>query len=151
MGKSINKWIGIGNCCKDPDIKHARSGSAITSITVACNDSYKDKSGKLVDTTEFVRVVFFNKIAEIAGEFLRKGSKVYVEGRLKTRKYTDSNGIERYMTEIVGSEMQMLDIRNVQDNANNGPHGNNYKTEQKAPQEESAPPVMDDFDESIPF
>lgn len=150
MGKGVNKWIGIGNCCKDPESKiYAPSGSAITNITVACNDSYKDKSGQVVDTTEFVRVVFFNRLAEIAGELLRKGSKVYVEGKQQTRKYTDSNGVERYVTEIVGNEMQLLDSRNVQDNANNGPHGNNYQPQGKAP--EATPPPMDDPEEPIPF
>lgn len=113
MAKGVNKWIGIGNCCADPETKYLPSGGAVTNVTVACNDSYKDKNtGQVVDKTEFVRVVFFNRIAEIAGEYLRKGSKVYIEGSLRTRKWQDQSGQDRYTTEIVASEMQMLDGRN---------------------------------------
>jgi len=124
MARGVNKWIGIVNCCADPETKYMPSGGAVTNVTVACNNSYKDKNtGQEVDTTEFVRVVFFNKLAEIAGEYLRKGSKVYIEGSLRTRKWQDKEtGQDRYSTEIVASEMQMLDSKpNVAQNANHAP------------------------------
>ena len=114
MSRGINKWIGIGNCCADPETRYMPSGGAVTNITVACNDSYKNKeSGEIADKTEFVRVVMFNRLGEIAGEYLRKGSKVYVEGSLRTRKWQDKDtGQDRYATEIVAIQMQMLDSRN---------------------------------------
>ena len=113
MSRGVNKWIGIGNCCADPEQRALPSGVAVTNITVACNDSYKDKqTGQRVDNTEFVRIVFFNKLAEIAGQYLKKGSKVYVEGKLKTRKYQDkTTGQDRYSTEIVASELQMIESK----------------------------------------
>ena len=116
MSKGINKWHGIGNCCKDPDMKYTASGAAIANVTVACNDSYKDKqSGEMVDKTEFVRVVFFKRLAEIVGEYLRKGSSVYIEGKLQTRKWQDQDGKDRYTTEIVAHEMQMLGSKEKQE------------------------------------
>ena len=109
MSKGVNKWIGIGNCCADPEVRYTGGGAAVATVTVACNDSYKDKqTGEKVDKTEFVRVVFFNRLAEVVGEYLKKGSQAYVEGRLQTRKWDDSDGNTRYTTEIVASEMQML-------------------------------------------
>jgi single-strand DNA-binding protein len=112
MSKGVNKWIGIGNCCADPESKSLANGGAVANISIACNDSYKDKTtGQIVDKTEFVRVVFFNRLAEIAGQHLAKGSKVYVEGSLRTRKWQDKSGADRYTTEIVAREMQMLDSK----------------------------------------
>ena len=113
MSKGINKFIGIGNCCADPEVRHISNGGAVTNISIACNDSYKDKNtGQIIDKTEFVRVVFFNRLAEIVGEYVRKGSKLYIEGSLRTRKWKAQDGSDRYTTEIVASEMQMLDSRN---------------------------------------
>jgi len=112
MAKGINKVILIGNLGANPERRYLPSGSAVTNISLATTDSWLNKeSNAREEKTEWHRVVFFNRLAEIAGEYLKKGSKVYVEGRLQTRKYQDQNGIDRYMTEIIGLEMQMLDSR----------------------------------------
>ena len=156
--KSVNKWIGIGNLCKDPETKYMPSGGAVTNITVACNDSYKDKNtGEKVDKTEFVRVIFFNKLAEIAAQYLKKGSQVYVEGSLRTRKWQNKEGVDQYTTEIVASEMQMLGGK-----PGSGAGGGDYSQSsspaassprpsgQSAPQ--TQPAGMDaPFDDDIPF
>ncbi len=110
MSKGVNRVIILGNLGKDPEVRYMPSGAAITNITIATSDSYKSKeSGELVTTTEWHKVVFYNKLAEIAGEYLKKGSKVYVEGSLKTQKWKDKEGNDRYTTQIIGREMQMLD------------------------------------------
>ena len=112
MARGINKVILIGHVGGDPEVRYMPSGGAVTSLTVATNESWKDKqSGEAQERTEWHRVVFFNRIAEIAGEYLRKGSKVYVEGSLRTRKWQDKNGVDRYTTEIIGAEMQILDSK----------------------------------------
>ena len=117
---SLNKWSGIGNCCSDPEARALPSGSYVVNLTIACNSSYKDRqTGQKVDSTEFVRIVFFNRLAEIAGEYLRKGSQVYIEGKLQTRKWQDQNGQDRYTTEIVANEMQMLGSKHDQENNHN--------------------------------
>lgn len=108
MSRGINKFIGIGNCCSDPELRHSPGGASVTNVTIACNESYKDKDGKKVERAEFVKVVFFGKLAEIAVEYLRKGSQVYIEGRLQTDKY-DKDGQAHYTTRIIANQMQMLD------------------------------------------
>ena len=109
---SINKVILVGNLGKDPETRYAPDGGAISNITIATTDTWKDKnSGEKKEATEWHRVVFFNRLAEIAGEYLKKGSSVYIEGRLKTRKWTDKDGVEKYTTEIVADQMQMLGSR----------------------------------------
>ncbi|MEZ5452673.1 MAG: single-stranded DNA-binding protein [Thiothrix sp.] len=109
MARGINKVILVGTLGKDPEVKYMPSGGAITNVTVATNDSYKDKNtGEKKETTEWHRIVFFNRLAEIAGEYLRKGQQVYIEGRLQTRKWQGQDGQDRYTTEIVASDMQML-------------------------------------------
>jgi single-strand DNA-binding protein len=106
---SVNKVILIGHLGRDPEVRYAPSGSAICNVTIATSRSWKDKtSGEKVEETEWHRVVFYDRLAEIAGEYLKKGKQVYVEGRLKTRKWTDKENIERYTTEIVASEMTLL-------------------------------------------
>ncbi len=111
-GRGVNKVIIVGNLGNDPETRYTPSGSAITNISIATSESWKDKqTGQAQERTEWHRVVFFNRLAEIAGEYLRKGSKVYVEGSLRTRKWQDQAGVDRYTTEIVGNEMQMLDSR----------------------------------------
>ena len=105
---SVNKVILVGNLGKDPEVRYMPSGEAITNITVATTDSWKDKQGEKQERTEWHRVAFFGKLAEIAGEYLKKGSQVYVEGRLQTRKWQDKEGQDRYTTEIVADRMQML-------------------------------------------
>lgn len=113
MARGVNKVIIIGNLGNDPDTKYMPSGNAVTNITVATSESWKDKqTGQKQERTEWHRIVFFNRLAEIAGEYLRKGSKVYIEGSLRTRKWQDQSGQDRYTTEIVASEMQMMDSRN---------------------------------------
>lgn len=109
MARGINKVILVGNLGADPETRYSASGSAITNISLATTDSWRDKaSGEQQERTEWHRVVFFNRLAEVAGEYLRKGRQVYVEGRLQTRKWQDQSGQDRYTTEIVASEMQML-------------------------------------------
>ncbi len=105
---SVNKVILIGNLGRDPETRYMPSGDAICNITLATTDSWKDKSGEKQERTEWHRVAFFGKLAEIAGEYLKKGSQVYVEGRLQTRKWQDKDGQDRYTTEIVADKMQML-------------------------------------------
>jgi single-strand DNA-binding protein len=106
---SINKAIIIGFCGRDPEIRYMPNGDQITNISVATTESWIDKStGEKKELTEWHRITFYRKLAEIAGQYLKKGAQVYVEGRLKTRKYTDKNGIERYQTEIIADQMQML-------------------------------------------
>ncbi len=109
MARGVNKVILVGNLGADPDTKYTASGTAITNISVATKESWRDKqTGENQERTEWHRIVFFNRLAEIAGEYLRKGSQVYVEGKLQTRKWQDKSGHDRYTTEIVGNEMQML-------------------------------------------
>lgn len=144
--KGVNKVILIGNCGQDPETKYTPSGSAITNLSVATSETWKDKqTGENQERTEWHRVVFFNRLAEIAGEYLRKGSKVYVEGSLRTRKWQDQNGQDKYTTEIVASEMQMLDTkfepaRSVSPAAHQGSGSAQTK-----------PPVDDGFEDDIPF
>lgn len=108
---SVNKVILIGNLGKDPETRYLPSGDAVTNINVATTDTWKDKSGDKQEHTEWHRVAFFGKTAEIAGEYLKKGSPVYVEGRIRTRKWQDKEGQDRYTTEIVGDRMQLLGAR----------------------------------------
>ncbi len=111
MAKGINKVILIGNLGRDPETRYMPSGGAVTNVTIATSESWKDKqSGQQQERTEWHKVVFFNRLAEIAGEYLKKGSKVYIEGSLRTRTY-DKDGQKHYATEIVANEMQMLDSR----------------------------------------
>ena len=106
---SINKVILVGNLGRDPEVRYTPDNNAITNISVATTDRYKDKhTGEQKEITEWHRVVFFNRLAEIAGEYLKKGSQVYIEGRLRTRKWTDKDGAEKYTTEIIADQMQML-------------------------------------------
>lgn len=165
--RGINKVILIGNLGQDPETRFMPSGGAVTNCTLATSDTWKDKnSGQMQERTEWHRVVFFNRLAEIAGEYLKKGSKVYVEGRLQTRKWQDNNGQDRYTTEIVANEMQMLDSRGGSGGDFN--QDNNYG-QQSAPQQASQQPSggssqgsssqggaaqggsFDDFDDDIPF
>lgn len=122
MARGINKVILVGNLGQDPETRYTANNSAVTNITLATSDSWTDKqTGQKQDRTEWHRVVFFNKLAEIAGNYLRKGSKVYIEGALRTRKWQDQQGQDRYTTEIVANEMQMLDSRG--DNMGAAPMG----------------------------
>lgn len=142
MARGINKVIIIGNIGQDPEVKYMPSGGAVTNVSIATSETWKDKNtGQPQERTEWHRVVFFNRLGEIAGEYLKKGSKVYIEGSLRTRKWQAQDGTDRYTTEIVANEMQMLDGRS--DNQGGGYNqgggfgqGNNFNQDQQygAPQ-----------------
>jgi single-strand DNA-binding protein len=138
MARGINKVILIGNVGQDPEVKYMPSGGAVTNISVATSETWKDKNtGQPQERTEWHRVVFFNRLGEIAGEYLKKGSKVYVEGALRTRKWQAQDGTDRYTTEIVASEMQMLDGRS--DNAGGGMGAGGGANYDQTPQYNNAP------------
>lgn len=153
---SVNKVILIGNLGRDPETRYMPEGAAITNISVATTEVWKDKNGEKQEKTEWHRVAFFGKLAEIAGEYLKKGSQVYVEGRLQTRKWQDKEGNDKYSTEIVADRMQMLGSRQGMGGAGAG-------AEREAPEREgaaakgSAKPAakaggkFDDFEDDIPF
>ena len=161
--RGINKVILVGNLGNDPEIRYTQAGAAITNISIATSETWKDKqTGQPQERTEWHRVVFFNRLAEIAGEYLRKGSKVYVEGGLRTRKWQDKEGQDRYTTEIVGNEMQMLDSRGA--GQGGAGQGGGYQAPDEAsqsapraapaakPAEGGAPPGdFGNFDDDIPF
>ena len=151
MARGVNKVILIGNIGKDPEIRYSAGGGAITNLTLATSESWKDKqSGEQQERTEWHRVALFGRLAEIAGEYLKKGSKVYIEGSLRTRKWQDQSGQDKYTTEIVASEMQMLDGRGTgQEYSAPANTGGAARREEAAPQ--SAPQGMDQFDDDIPF
>jgi len=163
MARGVNKVIIVGNCGQDPETRFMPSGGAVTNLSIATSESWKDKtSGEPQERTEWHRVVFFNRLAEIAGEYVKKGSKLYVEGSLRTRKWQGQDGQDRYTTEIVASEMQMLDSRGGPGGSGgsggyDSPQGstgqgsapkspNQQAPNQQAPQQQSGP-----FDDDIPF
>jgi len=151
MARGINKVILIGNLGNDPEVRYMPSGSAVATISVATNDSWKDKTtGETQERTEWHRVVFFNRIAEIAGEYLRKGSKIYVEGSLRTRKWKDKDGNDKYTTEIVGNNMQMLDSRGGSPDNDPG-----FETQDSSPaattSNDTTSGGAQEFDDDIPF
>ncbi len=153
MARGVNKVILIGNLGKDPDVKYAANGNAVANITLATSESWKDKNtGEQVDKTEWHRVVFFRRLAEIAGEYLKKGSKVYIEGKLQTRKWQDQNGQDRYTTEVVANDMQMLDSRGGSTSFDQGYNQNTAPAQsQPAPQQQASAAPAGDFDDDIPF
>ena len=141
---SVNKWIGIGNLGADPESRVTASGEAVCNISIACTETWRDKAtGEKKEMTEWVRVGFFGKLAEIAGQYLRKGSQVYIEGSLRTRKWQDKNGQDRYTTEIRGDVMKMLGGK---------PEGQQQAAapRQQAPQRQQPAP-SGEFDDDIPF
>ena len=149
MAQGVNKVILVGNLGADPETRYMPSGSAVTNIRIATSESWKDKtSGEQQERTEWHNIVFFGRLAEIAAEYLRKGSQVYVEGSLRTRKWEGKDGVERYTTETVASEMQMLGGRSGGGSAPAGAPSDQSRRSSPAPAS-SAPP--DDFDDDIPF
>ncbi len=149
MARGVNKVILIGNLGKDPDVRYMPSGSAVTNITVATSEQWRDKqSGEQQERTEWHNVVFFNRLAEIAGEYLRKGSKVYIEGSLRTRKWQGKDGSDRYTTEVVANEMQMLDSKGGGSGSYDRPPARQQSASNE-PAPQAAP--SDDFDDDIPF
>ena len=153
MARGVNKVILVGNLGKDPEIKYTASGAAIANVTIATSESWNDKqSGEKVEKTEWHRVVAFQRLAEIMGEYLRKGSQVYIEGKLQTRKWQDQNGQDRWTTEVVANDMQMLGARGEGGGQQQGGGGGFRKN--PAPQQQApAKPALDnDFaDDDIPF
>ena len=166
MARGVNKVILIGNLGKDPEVRYMANGQAVANVTLATSESWKDKNtGEQQEKTEWHRVVFFRRLGEIAGEYLKKGSRIYVEGKLQTKKWQDNQGQDRYTTEIVANEMQMLDTRG----AGAGAPNNNYAQQTPASQQGGGPnpganqganygsspePQMapaGDFDDDIPF
>ena len=154
MARGVNKVILIGNLGNDPDIRYTASGAAVANISLATAESWRDKeSGEQQERTEWHRIVFFSRLAEIVGEYLRKGSQIYVEGRLQTRKWQDKEGNDRYTTEIVANEMQMLGSRSG-GSANFEPSPspqNNAPASAAEPSSIATPKPADDFDDDIPF
>lgn len=163
MARGVNKVILIGNLGNDPEIRYTPNGNAVANVTLATSSAWRDKKNdnKINEHTEWHRIIFFSRLAEIVGEYLRKGSKIYVEGSLRTRKWQDKNGIDRYTTEIIANEMQMLDKRGASSDGNQGNYnreasGNkdsNYNYNSSMPngnmQDNMAP--AGDFDDDIPF
>ena len=152
MARGINKVVLVGNLGNDPEVRYTPSGSCVTTISVATSESWKDKEGNRQEKTEWHRVVFFTRLAEIAGEYLKKGSQVYVEGKLRTNKWQDQSGQDRYTTEILANEMQMLGGRET--NSTGGFDGGQIPSapKPKNTQNNSAPSGFDDFDDTdIPF
>lgn len=146
MARGINKAIIVGVLGKDPEVKHTASGSAVTNISVATNESWKDKqTGEQQERTEWHRIVMFNRLAEIAAQYLKKGSQVYLEGKIQTRKWQDQSGADRYTTEIVANEMQLLGSRSDRDQKTSKPASN-----QPTQQASSSASIDDGFD-AIPF
>ena len=123
MARGVNKVIIVGNLGQDPEVRYMPNGNAVANFTVATSESWKDQQGQLQERTEWHRIVVYRRLAEIAGEYLRKGSKVYLEGRLQTREWQDQQGQKRYTTEIIVNEMQMLDGRSEGGARGAGGHG----------------------------
>lgn len=153
---SINKVILVGNLGADPETKYLPSGDAVTNIRVATTDRWKDKaSGEMKEATEWHRIAFFGRLAQIAGEYLKKGSQVYIEGRIRTRKWQDKDGQDRYSTEIVGDTMQMLGSRSgsgeprPEGMKSAEPRGGNAGA--GAPAAKKPAGKFDDMEDDIPF
>jgi single-strand DNA-binding protein len=150
MSRGVNKVILIGNVGRDPEMRYTPSGLAVANIAIATNEAWKDKqSGQVQERTEWHRVVFYQRLAEIAGEYLRKGSKVYIEGRLRTSKWQDkTTGQDRYTTEIIADNMQMLDSKA-------GTTGDfpstSFEKPTGAPSMPEAAPSLENFDDDVPF
>ena len=157
MARGVNKVILVGNCGQDPETRVIPStGASVTNLSLATSESWKDKvTGDQQERTEWHRVVFFNRLAEIAGEYVRKGSKLYIEGSLRTRKWQGQDGQDRYTTEIVGSEMQMLDSRGSSPSGefsgSNDQIKNNEFSNQSSSESSSGSQSLDAFDDDIPF
>ena len=160
MARGVNKVILVGNLGSDPEVRYTPSGGAVANLTIATSDTWKDKNtGQKQERTEWHRVVMFNRLGEIAGEYLKKGSKVYVEGRLQTRKWQDKNGQDRYTTEIVANEMQMLDSRGGSGDFATQQQQYGGQQQQNRPQQQQPAPTAEpigagdyaDFDDDIPF
>ena len=157
MARGVNKVILIGNLGADPEVRYTPGGSAVANVTLATSSSWRDKqTGDMQDRTEWHRVVFFGRLAEIVGEYLHRGSKVYVDGSLRTRKWQDKTGVDRYTTEIVANEMQMLDSRgkdqggSYQGGQSDHSRGKEHHAQSSSPATSSSAATAD-LDDDIPF
>ena len=154
MARGVNKVILIGNLGKDPEVRYMPSGGAVANVTLATTESWKDKTtGEKKENTEWHNVVFFNRLAEIAGEYLKKGAKVYIEGSLRTEKYQDKNtGADRYTTKIIANDMQMLDSRGGQGSPSYQPEtGDSAEPRPEPSRRTAATSAADTLDDDIPF
>ena len=156
MARGINKALLIGNLGADPEVRYTPGGSAVANVTLATSSAWRDKNnGELQERTEWHRIVFFNRLAEIVGEYLNKGSKIYVEGALRTRKWQDKSGVERYTTEIIANEMQILESRrdgnNSRDNGNYSKEYNGNRAERTENKTQSDMPNFAMEEDDIPF
>ncbi len=153
MARGVNKAIILGSLGQDPDIRYTAAGATVANISIATNEQWKDKeSGEMQERTEWHRVVFFGRLAEIVGEYLRRGSQVYVEGRIQTRKWQDKEGHDRYTTEIVASEMQMLGSKSggSTESFDQTPKAEQSTSTTSSPTD-SSNQSNNDFDDDIPF
>lgn len=153
MARGVNKVILVGNLGNDPEVKYTNNGTAVANASLAVNESWKDKSGEKQERTEWVRLIFWSKLAEIAGEYLKKGSQIYVEGKLQTRKWQDRDGQDRYTTEVAVSDLQMLGGKPT---ANSGQVSNSQPNSAGNRYEQGAIDAMqtdggDPFSDEIPF
>lgn len=171
--RGVNKVILVGNLGQDPEIRYMPNGNAVANLSIATSESWKDQQGNMQERTEWHRLTMYRRLAEVAGEYLKKGSQIYVEGKLQTRKWQDQQGQDRYTTEIIVDQMQMLGGRNDGGNGGSGgyqnqPRSNDYNqgnnqgagfggSSNRPPQQQpqstapTPPPGMDDFDDDIPF
>lgn len=148
----VNKVIIVGNLGQDPETRTTQAGEMVTTISVATSEKWQDKqTGEVKEVTEWHRIVFYKRKAEVAAEYLRKGSKVYVEGRLKTRKWQDQNEQDRYTTEIIGDVLQMLDSRQSGDNKDQSSTSNAYADAKNGVKQPQTQQSADDFNDDIPF
>ena len=152
---SVNKVILVGNLGRDPEMRYLPSGEAVVNLALATTDKFKDKSGEMKEQTEWHRVSFFGRTAEVCGQYLKKGSQIYIEGSLRTRKYTDKDGVEKYATEIRGDRMQMLGSK-----GGGGMADMDDYNQQPAPRAQARPSApaarptssgFDDMEDDIPF
>ena len=149
MARGVNKVILVGNLGKDPEVRYMSNGNAVCNATLATSESWKDKqTGEQKEKTEWHNIVFYRRLAEVAGEYLKKGSQVYIEGKLQTRKWQDKSGNDRYTTDIIANEMQMLGSRGGGGSADFGGGSASRSAPAQAP---AAAAVADDFDDDIPF
>ena len=155
--RGVNTAIIMGNVGTDPEVRYAPSGSAIANLSVATTESWKDKqSGEMQDRTEWHRIVFYNKLAEIVGQYVRKGSRVYIQGSIRTRKWQDQSGADRYTTEIIANDMQMLDRKGEVDGSSGGAYQAVSFNQQPAAQPKAqtnpvAESLVSDIEDDIPF
>lgn len=147
MAKGLNKCMFIGNVCADPESRFLPNGDAVATLSLAVNDDYKDKQGNKVEQCEFVRVVAFRRLAEIIGEYVTKGKKIYIEGKQRTRKWQDQNGQDRWTTEIVASDMLLIDGNRSDDSAPQDANAASLEAQRPA----QRAPAGCDFTDDIPF